>query len=1041
MPSLGELRQQYPQYNDLPDDKFVGGFYDKFYSDMPREEFNKRLGYEPREAGSSPLHDFLFGGSTGPGGTIARATQNLPGSVEGVATGLWNAITHPSDTAKSLWDEASSGFPALRERYGSVEKFQKTFEDDPAGTMLDAATLGKGGSALVRKGAELGARGARAALPTIGSATSKASAADLRTAGEAGLRGGAEGAEYQAGAAGKPLTSEIKPRAAEADPLPPDLDLGGIKASKVVEAQKALAAQREAEQAKLAPYGQAGRRIGAAGADPTSIVIGGLAGGRLGTAAAATAASPRAMGTAMYGLGAAERRLAGGARPATREAIAAGAAALLKDREAKQGLPPADVKTLRAATRSEADSSTMLAASRILGSRPSPYGGSDIAQYGGIGGDRPTAPSPGQASTPTGGAGAGTGPAPAPSGPGPAGAVNAGPGASPAAAGGPLPLPGQSPGLSRLPTTGQKPVAATHGGQTLMQFMWDKMLKGSKDLSADLKEAGRSAFFEPEKFDPKAPLTVAGMMMGGGMPFAGRGQAGVGGGKLMQPPTTAPPFYSAVADVVQGASQAKASGGQWAGMIKNAPGVKPEELQWLGLEDWLKEQGNRPVTKQELGDYVRANQVELKEITKGAPAAAKTKIDQFDPGSPEYHRALDEINQPGMAPKFSSYQLPGGENYREMLLTLPTKKTPVTPEATESLARTLYETYERRGGDPPWERIAPDVQQIYRQRAEEKSYLAENPGMYRSSHWDEPNVLAHVRFNDRNIDGKKTLLLEEVQSDWHQQGKRKGYKTADLSPAEQAELNSLIKMGPRVSEDPATYDRYSELMERAGAEEDRVPDAPFKTTWPELALKRMLRYASEHGYDKIAWTPGEVQAARYDLSKHISRIEYKRPDPNSEGGSLTAYGHGNAGAQISGRYTTVKDLPDVIGKEAADKLLNAQARQSGGTYNHVLRGLDLKIGGEGMKGFYDKMLPAMANKLGKKFGAKVGVETIDAAAKDASGTMSLKFMDPAAKQQIWTMDITPVMRKAAMEKGFPLFQSGLPVPTSDQKDEPARSRQ
>ena len=44
-----------------------------------------------------------------------------------------------------------------------------------------------------------------------------------------------------------------------------------------------------------------------------------------------------------------------------------------------------------------------------------------------------------------------------------------------------------------------------------------------------------------------------------------------------------------------------------------------------------------------------------------------------------------------------------------------------------------------------------------------------------------------------------------------------------------------------------------------------VPNAPFKSSWPELALKRMIREASEQGYDAIGWTPGEVQAARYDL--------------------------------------------------------------------------------------------------------------------------------------------------------------------------------
>ena len=37
-----------------------------------------------------------------------------------------------------------------------------------------------------------------------------------------------------------------------------------------------------------------------------------------------------------------------------------------------------------------------------------------------------------------------------------------------------------------------------------------------------------------------------------------------------------------------------------------------------------------------------------------------------------------------------------------------------------------------------------------------------------------------------------------------------------------------------------------------------------------------------------------------------------------------------------------------------------------------LSGQDLKVGGEGMKGFYDKIVPEAANKLGKQFGAKVG---------------------------------------------------------------------
>jgi len=151
---------------------------------------------------------------------------------------------------------------------------------------------------------------------------------------------------------------------------------------------------------------------------------------------------------------------------------------------------------------------------------------------------------------------------------------------------------------------------------------------------------------------------------------------------------------------------------------------------------------------------------------------------------------------------------------------------------------------------------------------------------------------------DRIIDGKKTLFIEEIQSDWHQAGKRKGYREENppLSDEQRkelgrergrlseeiAELNDqwmgmrnntperdalnqkIAAMQARMDEISTSFGRYKD--------ESKVPDAPFKTTWPELAFKRMIRYAAENGYEKIAWTPGEVQAERYDLSKHVSQV-------------------------------------------------------------------------------------------------------------------------------------------------------------------------
>jgi hypothetical protein len=145
---------------------------------------------------------------------------------------------------------------------------------------------------------------------------------------------------------------------------------------------------------------------------------------------------------------------------------------------------------------------------------------------------------------------------------------------------------------------------------------------------------------------------------------------------------------------------------------------------------------------------------------------------------------------------------------------------------------------------------------------------------------------------------------------------------------------------------------------------NRVPDAPFKTAWPELALKRMVRMAAEEGKSRISWTPGEAQAARYDLSKTFQSVgAIRRQD-----GTFMLQGvpeHGGTAVRLGDRVPENK-LVDFVGKELAEKIA---AQKDNNT--KVYEGVDLKVGGEGMKGFYDNMLPKMAEKLGKAYGVKV----------------------------------------------------------------------
>ena len=99
---------------------------------------------------------------------------------------------------------------------------------------------------------------------------------------------------------------------------------------------------------------------------------------------------------------------------------------------------------------------------------------------------------------------------------------------------------------------------------------------------------------------------------------------------------------------------------------------------------------------------------------------------------------------------------------------------------------------------------------------------------------------------------------------------------------------------------------------------------------------------------------------------------------------------------------------------------------------HALEGVDLQIGGEGMKGFYDEILPATVNKLVKKHGGRVtqGEMTAEVqkptAYRDYQEYADMRLKEKEGrlpKHSVHTIEITPSLRAAAM-KGFPLFTAG-----------------
>ena len=348
------------------------------------------------------------------------------------------------------------------------------------------------------------------------------------------------------------------------------------------------------------------------------------------------------------------------------------------------------------------------------------------------------------------------------------------------------------------------------------------------------------------------------------------------------------------------------------------------------------------------------------------------------------------------------------------------------------------------------------------------------------------------------IDGKKSLHLKEIQSDWHQQGRDKGYK----NKPEPVENYVIEGNDPWVIKNKRTGDIEHDFNRKQDAEEylkdiqkglilpwrknnDGVPDAPFKKTWHELALKRAIREAAENGYERLSWTPGEAQAARYDLSKQVEAIRYKK----NEDGTYQLSAEDKSGrGHILGEKLNQNQLADNVGKELAEKIIKGEGKEenlggSGSSQKNIWNrfdNVDLKIGGEGMKGFYDNIVPKSIEKIAKEFGVKIqkgkiktnktgyeyngpelslndmqnrtgkfthkeynilgdiiiamseGMSFKDAMSKYGNKEIAKRFggeLKPIVKgEPVFYIDIPSAMRQSIMGKGQPLF-SGTPTLT------------
>lgn len=357
-------------------------------------------------------------------------------------------------------------------------------------------------------------------------------------------------------------------------------------------------------------------------------------------------------------------------------------------------------------------------------------------------------------------------------------------------------------------------------------------------------------------------------------------------------------------------------------------------------------------------------------------------------------KEIDRLEKMDSA-KYSQYTLPGGENYREILIKAPRDMSSVK------------------------DITAPDGRVI-------KGVPSGTSG-FKSSHWDEPNVISHIRMNDRYLNnikfvgedsrwfnfiingkeegvsksmfnsvedaqkhlsevhgsGQKVAFMEELQSDWAREGRDKGFiddKPINYSVREDENVwvvktddgraFDVSKTKVSNKDDVIKYVKDNNIDPTFRTSAAKVPNHPLLKNWQEPTIKRALKDAVDNDAEYFAWINGDQTSARYNLATVVNDIDWhpqgklKIANVNTKGagklelmlkdGEILEVG-GDAKAVTQAQNWKGKKLDEVLGKGLADKIM--------GEETGTLSGEGLKFGGEWANNLYDKQVKSIVEKL------------------------------------------------------------------------------
>ena len=373
----------------------------------------------------------------------------------------------------------------------------------------------------------------------------------------------------------------------------------------------------------------------------------------------------------------------------------------------------------------------------------------------------------------------------------------------------------------------------------------------------------------------------------------------------------------------------------------------------------------------------------------------------FGDGGDDLMEALGQFTDTAFMPKsqYDQYTSAGGENYSELVLT-------------------LSKGGDNVGGNFPLETNVTKQGKI------------EDFGIKSSPHFGASGEIAHVRFKTRTLtNGKKVLAVEEMQSDLVQSAKQRNIATLDNAKAETEQAMSLRQTEENNFKNITDADIEAAIKETPP--DDLIKDFPFKNTWYEMTIKRLIRYAADNGFDAISIPKASVIQDRYNLTKRVDNFNIRYFDDMRKEVGLMARDQ-NGVTQIDEIYTFDR-IEKEFGKDVLNKVIKKgpaiddDAKKIVADYKSIINETDeypnikldkkIEIGGEGKSNLYNKGIPSFIKKYGKKWNAKVYDDEVDTGLQLVNEGIA-----STSKIPVTVLELTSEMKNSVQQTSQPLFE-------------------